>query len=423
MVFVTLTAPSFGLVHSLRHGPDGQARRCRPRRDAPVCEHGVRISCGERHDEHDPCLGEPLCPDCYDHAAAVIWNNSVGELWRCTTIYLRRHIARHAGLTQADAERRVVPAYAKVGEYHKRGLVHLHALVRLDRAMPDYRRERDPPARRAVQRRGARRRRCAPPSARSTRRARSTSAPRASSGARRSTCARCRIVGGRRARRPATWPSTPPRAPNRPVGSSTASRPPRSRRVRVRPHVRAHLRAAFELHAQAEPQADAVRRAHAAATTAEAREYPPAADDRHPDELAHRARQATRRDERVRIRLRGERRQRRGRITACATAEPRDGTALALVAAHRRAHPPRRRRADRARHPQAARPPRPAARCVRAPVRPPRPLPDQEPPLRPHPHRAARSAPRTRRPPPPTVKRTLPAPTGSSRLARKHRAR
>jgi hypothetical protein len=44
-VFFTLTAPSFGLVHTRPVGPDGQPRRCRPRRDAPVCEHGVRLSC------------------------------------------------------------------------------------------------------------------------------------------------------------------------------------------------------------------------------------------------------------------------------------------------------------------------------------------------------------------------------------------
>src|SRR5215218_2983498 len=35
-VFVTLTAPSFGPVHSIR-ARDGQAQRCLPRRDAPVC--------------------------------------------------------------------------------------------------------------------------------------------------------------------------------------------------------------------------------------------------------------------------------------------------------------------------------------------------------------------------------------------------
>ena len=48
-VFVTLTAPSFGPVHTRRER-NGKAQRCRPRRDAPVCEHGVRLSCGEVHD-------------------------------------------------------------------------------------------------------------------------------------------------------------------------------------------------------------------------------------------------------------------------------------------------------------------------------------------------------------------------------------
>ena len=68
-VFVTLTAPSFGIVHTRRLGPDGRPRRCRPRRDAPVCEHGVRLSCAAVHDEDDPRLGEPICPHCFDHAA------------------------------------------------------------------------------------------------------------------------------------------------------------------------------------------------------------------------------------------------------------------------------------------------------------------------------------------------------------------
>jgi len=65
-VFLTLTAPSFGAVHTRRHAPDGQPLRCRPRRDSPVCPHGIRLSCGEIHEDNDPCLGQPLCPDCYD---------------------------------------------------------------------------------------------------------------------------------------------------------------------------------------------------------------------------------------------------------------------------------------------------------------------------------------------------------------------
>jgi hypothetical protein len=65
-VFVTLSAPRFGIVHTRASGPDGRPRRCRPRRTAALCEHGVRLSCGRMHAEDDPCLGEPLCPNCFD---------------------------------------------------------------------------------------------------------------------------------------------------------------------------------------------------------------------------------------------------------------------------------------------------------------------------------------------------------------------
>ena len=139
-VFVTFTAPSFGLVHTRPLGPGGEPRRCRPRRDAPVCEHGVRLSCAAVHDEDDPCLGEPICLDCYDHAGAVIWNNALGELWRRTVpVYLPRTLAHLTDMTQQRLREQVRIAYAKVAEYQRRGLVHLHAVIRLDRAMPRYR--------------------------------------------------------------------------------------------------------------------------------------------------------------------------------------------------------------------------------------------------------------------------------------------
>ena len=60
LAFVTLTAPSFGVVHTRPTGADGQPRRCRPRRDAPVCPHGIRLTCSRTRDEDDQCLGEPL---------------------------------------------------------------------------------------------------------------------------------------------------------------------------------------------------------------------------------------------------------------------------------------------------------------------------------------------------------------------------
>jgi len=148
-VFMTLTAPSFGAVHTRSLGPDGQPRHCRPRRDAPVCEHGTPLSCSAIHAEGDSCLGEPLCPECFDYAAAVVWNNTLGKLWRYTTIYVRRALAREAGMTQAKVNLQVRPAYAKVTEFQKRGLVHAHVLVRLDRAMCKYRAHEihPPPAR------------------------------------------------------------------------------------------------------------------------------------------------------------------------------------------------------------------------------------------------------------------------------------
>jgi hypothetical protein len=139
-VFVTFTAPSFGLVHTRPLGPGGEPRHCRPRRNAPVCEHGVRLSCGAVHDEDDPCLGEPICLDCYDHSGAVIWNNALGELWRRTVpVYLPRTLAAMTAMTQARLRELVRVSYAKVAEYQRRGLVHLHAVIRLDRAMPKYR--------------------------------------------------------------------------------------------------------------------------------------------------------------------------------------------------------------------------------------------------------------------------------------------
>jgi hypothetical protein len=148
-VFATLTAPSFGVVHAYVLGKDGEPLRCHPRRDRPVCRHGVVMSCGRVHGPEDPCLGEPLCPDCFDYEGAVIWNNLLGELWRRTTIYLPRKLAKHAGITQKALREQVRVSYVKVAEYQHRGLVHLHAVIRLDKRMPDYRSdETRPPDRR-----------------------------------------------------------------------------------------------------------------------------------------------------------------------------------------------------------------------------------------------------------------------------------
>jgi hypothetical protein len=134
MIFLTLTAPSFGLVHSRRLTADGTARHCRPRRHGEVCPHGARLSCGKVHAEDDPELGEPLCPDCFDYEHAVLWNAMAPELWRRTAIQIPRELARLAGIGQRQLRRRVRVSYVKVAEYQRRGALHFHAVIRLDAA-------------------------------------------------------------------------------------------------------------------------------------------------------------------------------------------------------------------------------------------------------------------------------------------------
>ncbi len=127
-VFATFTAPSFGPVHTRRTTDSGKVAQCRPRRKANYCLHGRRISCGQRHKETGTCLGRPLCPNCYDYSAAVVWNAHAPELWRRTVITIRRHLAKLAKTHGV----RVKLSYAKVAEFQRRGLIHFHAIFRLD---------------------------------------------------------------------------------------------------------------------------------------------------------------------------------------------------------------------------------------------------------------------------------------------------
>jgi hypothetical protein len=93
-----------------------------------VC--GQKIALGRVH----ACLGRPLCPDCYDYPAAVVWNAHAPELWRRTVIGIRRRLdklARQHGT-------RVKLSYAKVAEFQRRGLIHFHAIFRLDGHDPNH---------------------------------------------------------------------------------------------------------------------------------------------------------------------------------------------------------------------------------------------------------------------------------------------
>jgi replication initiator protein RepSA len=87
VIFATLTAPAFGPVHTRVVDPQtGQVKPCRMRRTITRCPHGRVMACPHRHPEHSPCLGQPLCPHCYDYRAHAVWNAWASELWRRTTI-------------------------------------------------------------------------------------------------------------------------------------------------------------------------------------------------------------------------------------------------------------------------------------------------------------------------------------------------
>ena len=129
-VFLTLTAPSFGPVHTRVVDPStGKVKPCRMRRRITRCPHGRVQACPQRHTEDAPCLGQPLCPGCYDYAHHVVWNAWAGELWRRTIITAHRLLRRDHGP-------HLRLSFAKVAEYQTRGVVHFHALIRLDGVHP-----------------------------------------------------------------------------------------------------------------------------------------------------------------------------------------------------------------------------------------------------------------------------------------------
>ncbi|MGY0539756.1 replication initiator [Nocardioides sp. YJ-D4] len=150
LLFVTFTAPTFGHVHGPRP-KNGQrvGGRCRPRSARPgqpvTCEHGRPLGCMAIHDEDDSANGAPLCHECHDLDSAIVWQWHAPELWRRTTIALRRALADHLGVTETrrkPTKKNPTPLpcladvaavqFAKVAEYQARGLVHFHALIRLD---------------------------------------------------------------------------------------------------------------------------------------------------------------------------------------------------------------------------------------------------------------------------------------------------
>ncbi len=127
MVFATFTAPSFGAVHGARG-----TKPCRAGTNQQPCAHGRFVTCHLRHRADDPLLGHPICPDCYDYEQSVLWNATCPELWRRTTIYVRRELARLCEMNVKELDQSVRLSFAKVAEFQRRGVVHLHAILRVD---------------------------------------------------------------------------------------------------------------------------------------------------------------------------------------------------------------------------------------------------------------------------------------------------
>jgi hypothetical protein len=67
-----------------------------------------------------------------DYLGAVLWNAHAGQLWKRFKIYTERTLAAQAGLSRSAMRRQVRLGYAKIAEYQARGLVHFHALIRID---------------------------------------------------------------------------------------------------------------------------------------------------------------------------------------------------------------------------------------------------------------------------------------------------
>ncbi|MHB2029112.1 MAG: replication initiator [Acidimicrobiales bacterium] len=129
MVFATFTAPSFGAVHGTR---SGDRTPCHPGATKQRCVHGKSLTCWKRHRKDESVLGDPLCPDCYDYERSILWNATCPELWRRTTIYIRRELAKQLGIAVKQFDRELRLSFAKVAEFQRRGVVHLHAVIRLD---------------------------------------------------------------------------------------------------------------------------------------------------------------------------------------------------------------------------------------------------------------------------------------------------
>ncbi|MGY1989143.1 replication initiator [Mycolicibacterium fortuitum] len=133
-VFLTLTAPSFGAVHTTTKSRDRNQQVCRERHRIAGyrrCPHGQPLWCSTIHDHDDDQVGQPLCAECYDYVGHVLFTWHLPELWRRFTITLRRALRKQLKASGVDADE-VRVSFLKVVELQARAIPHIHALIRLD---------------------------------------------------------------------------------------------------------------------------------------------------------------------------------------------------------------------------------------------------------------------------------------------------
>jgi hypothetical protein len=112
-VMLTLTAPSFGAVHGNR-------------------DRGRTCKCGLRHEARDPQIGTPIDSGHYRYADQVAWNHYAPELWKRTVQAFRRGLAHALGVPRSKLAQVALVRFAKVAEFQQRGVVHYHAIIRID---------------------------------------------------------------------------------------------------------------------------------------------------------------------------------------------------------------------------------------------------------------------------------------------------
>lgn len=115
-LFLTLTAPPMGKPKKNPKSGNGFDDLWCPHHKVGAC------GCGKNHPEGSSLIGSPRFPDVFDYRRAASWNASSSALF---ADFMRRwrKARKRAGCTEPIG-------YLRIGEHHRRSLLHHHLLVR-----------------------------------------------------------------------------------------------------------------------------------------------------------------------------------------------------------------------------------------------------------------------------------------------------